>query len=134
MYSTGKIGLWSIIEEGIGITAGSLHALKPLISLPIFSRGSSANSNGPNSASNFGPSRNRRPALPSDVKMETFQPLEDADGDGDSQKGILKSGEGEILKQTHVSVTAEQFAASPGDWKRNQVLGWKQNKFSPTTE
>ncbi|PSR88669.1 hypothetical protein BD289DRAFT_481956 [Coniella lustricola] len=36
MYSAGPIGLWSIIEEGIGIVAGSMPALRPLLSLPIF--------------------------------------------------------------------------------------------------
>ncbi|KAK8029924.1 hypothetical protein PG993_011215 [Apiospora rasikravindrae] len=34
MFSTGAIGLWSILEEGIGIIAGSLPALRPLLSLP----------------------------------------------------------------------------------------------------
>lgn len=36
MYSTGSIGLWSIIEESIGIIAGSLPALRPLLSLSVF--------------------------------------------------------------------------------------------------
>ncbi|KAK7995325.1 hypothetical protein PG990_014098 [Apiospora arundinis] len=35
MFSTGAIGLWSILEEGIGIVAGSLPALRPLLTLPI---------------------------------------------------------------------------------------------------
>lgn len=36
MYSAGPIGLWSIIEEGIGIVAGSLPALRPLLTLKVF--------------------------------------------------------------------------------------------------
>ncbi|KAK8062427.1 hypothetical protein PG997_014524 [Apiospora hydei] len=38
MFSTGAIGLWSILEEGIGIIAGSLPALRPLLSLRAFWR------------------------------------------------------------------------------------------------
>lgn len=127
MYSTGKIGLWSIIEEGVGITAGSLHALRPLLSLPIFGGSAAAVSSGPESANKFQSRSNRR--LHSDVKLDTFQPLDDMDGDCERDCESQKH----ILKQTHVSVTNEQFAL-PGEWERNQVLGWKQNKFSPTTE
>lgn len=35
MYGTGKIGFWSLMEEGIGIIAGSLPALRPLLSLKV---------------------------------------------------------------------------------------------------
>ena len=31
MYSIAKIAVWSILEEGIGITAGSLPMLRPLL-------------------------------------------------------------------------------------------------------
>ncbi|KAK7911969.1 hypothetical protein PG985_014450 [Apiospora marii] len=44
MYSTGAIGLWSVLEEGIGIIAGSLPALRPLLSLR--SLGGNGRSNG----------------------------------------------------------------------------------------
>lgn len=40
MYSAGAIGLWSMVEEGIGIIAGSMPALRPLLDLPVFRRGS----------------------------------------------------------------------------------------------
>ncbi|KAK7964155.1 hypothetical protein PG988_011129 [Apiospora saccharicola] len=51
MYSTGAIGLWSVLEEGIGIIAGSLPALRPLLSLGSFggngrTKGSSTNDSG----------------------------------------------------------------------------------------
>ncbi|CAN8105333.1 unnamed protein product [Discula destructiva] len=36
MYSAGPIGLWSVVEEGIGIIAGSLPTLRPLLNLPLF--------------------------------------------------------------------------------------------------
>jgi hypothetical protein len=42
MYSAGAIGVWSMIEEGIGIIAGSMPALRPLLDLSIFRRGTSS--------------------------------------------------------------------------------------------
>jgi hypothetical protein len=127
MFSTGKIGLWSIIEEGIGIFAGSLPALRPLLSLPFFSRnGSASNSENPPSGTPFKQSRSRRPPLRSDVNLDTFQQLEDGDkevdGDGDSQK--------HILKETQFTVMSNERSSTPGQWQRSQVLGWKNNNSS----
>ncbi|KAH8588981.1 hypothetical protein B0O99DRAFT_524156 [Bisporella sp. PMI_857] len=121
LYGTGKIGLWSVIEEGIGIIAGSLPALRPLLSLPIFNLTTNAGSSGEASAGNFKqPSRNQRP----DIKMDTFQQLGDkdgdVDGDGDSQK--------HILKETKVTMTSNERSA-PGEWEQSQVLGWKNNNY-----
>ncbi|KAL7939184.1 hypothetical protein V8C35DRAFT_275038 [Trichoderma chlorosporum] len=92
MFSTGKIGLWSIIEEGIGIIAGSLHSLRPLLSLPIFGGSTSGNTSGSASANKFMPSRSARSgqARPTDIQLDTFQELGDTDGDGESAKHILK--------------------------------------------
>lgn len=47
MYSTGQIGLWSVIEEGIGITAGSMPALGPLLHSRVFGRSRSERSDQP---------------------------------------------------------------------------------------
>lgn len=47
MYSTGQIGLWSVIEEGIGLTAGSMPALGPLLHTRVFGRSRSDRSDGP---------------------------------------------------------------------------------------
>lgn len=47
MYSTGSIGLWSVIEEGIGITAGSMPALGPLLHTRVFGRSRSDRSDQP---------------------------------------------------------------------------------------
>ncbi|KAL3421925.1 hypothetical protein PVAG01_06081 [Phlyctema vagabunda] len=121
LYGTGKIGLWSVAEEGIGIIAGSLPALRPLLSLPFLNLGTTANNSNPASGSKFKQSRSRHQVLRSDVKMDTFQQLGDKDGDGDSQK--------HILKETQVTVTSNDQTAEPGAWERNQVLGWKNNKF-----
>lgn len=122
MFSTGKIGLWSIIEEGIGIFAGSLPALRPLLSLPFLRGGSSTGDSGNGrSGSKFNQPRTGRHNRP-DVKMDTFQQLGDIEGDADSQK--------HILKETHVTSISAERAGTPGDWERRQVLGWKQNKYS----
>ncbi len=83
MYSTGKIGLWSVIEEGIGIIAGSLPALRPLLSLSFFGLGgSSVTPSEPPSAIPFKQSRNRHQVMRSDVNLDTFHHLGDKDGDG----------------------------------------------------
>ena len=119
MFSTGKIGLWSVIEEGIGIFAGSLPALRPLLSLPFLNRSSTGESSGPASASKFKQSRS---GLRSDVKMDTFQQLGGKDGDGDSQK--------HILKETQVTMVTNEQSAAPGEWERSQVLGWKGGRRS----
>ncbi|KFY36228.1 hypothetical protein V494_05202 [Pseudogymnoascus sp. VKM F-4513 (FW-928)] len=119
MFGTGKIGLWSIIEEGIGITAGSLHALRPLLSLPIFgSNGSSDNTGGSASASNRFKQSNGHQAQRGDINLDTFQQLGDTDADSSRH----------ILKETEVSMTrSEGTEKGPGKgkWDRTQVVGWK---------
>jgi hypothetical protein len=92
MYSTGKIGFWSLTEEGIGLIAGSLPSLRPLLSLRIRV---SAGSNSPAGASGAKAVSSRQPTSRSRViAMDTFQTLNDNDGDdnsdGDSQKNIIK--------------------------------------------
>lgn len=94
MFGTGKIGFWSLTEEGIGIIAGSLPALRPLLSLRIRV---TVGSKTPQSAERQYPSisANRQPSARSrGIPMDTFQTLgdnDDADGsDGDSQKNIMK--------------------------------------------
>jgi hypothetical protein len=118
MFSTGKIGLWSIIEEGIGIFAGSLPALRPLLSLSIFSGSSIGKSGNSESGDKYNKPRTRNQGR-SDIKMDTFHELRYNDGDGDSQK--------HILKETHVTMMTNERStgAIPGDWERSQVLGWK---------
>lgn len=124
MFGTGKIGLWSIIEEGIGIIAGSLHALRPLLSLGCLGRNTTSNSNGTGNISasvgKFKQSRSGQ-GRRSDIKMDTFHQLGDTDGeveaDGDSQK--------HILKQTDVTVMSDKRTTPSSDWTKKQVLGWK---------
>ena len=122
MFRTGKIGLWSIIEEGIGLIAGSLHALCPLLTLACLGRSTTNNSanNGNVSASGgkFNASRMGQ-GHRSDMKMDTFQQLGDTDGDADadSQK--------HILKETHVTVTRNDRTSPPEEWETSHVLGWK---------
>jgi len=123
MFSTGKICLWSVIEEGIGIFAGSLPALRPILNLPFF-KGNSTTGSGPSSASAFKASRSGPQVLHADVRMDTFQQLVDGDkdGDGDSQK--------HILKETQVTVTSTERSSTPGQWQKSQVLGWKSKSNS----
>ncbi|RFU74907.1 hypothetical protein TARUN_7325 [Trichoderma arundinaceum] len=121
MFSTGKIGLWSIIEEGIGIVAGSLHALRPLLSLPIFGGSSNGNTSGSASANKFMQSRSGNQGMHADINLDTFQQLGDTEGDGESAK--------HILKKTKVTMIRSDRTASPGEYDRSQVLGWKQNDF-----
>ncbi|KAF7553711.1 hypothetical protein G7Z17_g3460 [Cylindrodendrum hubeiense] len=141
MYSTGAIGLWSVVEEGIGLIAGSMPALRPLLSLPIFSSstyGSGGGSKHPSAHLESGAARNgqgqgSQHRYGDSVKMDTFTPSvannpeyhkkdrsrESVDDDGDSQKYILK--------QTQVTVTSAHSAAA--DYGRQQVLGWEGNKY-----
>ncbi|RFU35552.1 hypothetical protein B7463_g755, partial [Scytalidium lignicola] len=120
MFSTGKIGIWSVIEEGIGIFAGSLHALRPLLSLPFLNGSTTSKSSNIASANKFKQARSGHESLTSGVKMDTFKKLADKDGDGDSQK--------HILKETHITVTRNDRAAAPGEWEG--VRRWSGRKAS----
>ncbi|KKO98285.1 hypothetical protein THAR02_09608 [Trichoderma harzianum] len=122
MFGTGRIGLWSIIEEGIGIVAGSLHALRPLLSLPIFGGSTSGDTSGSASNNKFMRSGSgHHPGMRNDIQLDTFHQLADTDGDGESAK--------HILKETKVTMERNDRAASPGEYGRSQVLGWKKNNF-----
>lgn len=125
MFGTGRIGLWSVIEEGIGIIAGSLHALRPLLSLPIFGGTSNNGTSGSSSANKFMPSRSGHQDRRADINMDTFHQLGDTDGDGDGDAESSKH----ILKETKVTMTRSNRDASPGAYGRSQVLGWKQNNY-----
>ncbi|KAF1925215.1 uncharacterized protein M421DRAFT_424012 [Didymella exigua CBS 183.55] len=122
MYSTGKIGFWSLMEEGIGIVAGSLPALRPLLSLRV---GFSSSMNTPAGGISGPPeslSYNRHDRKRSGVMMmDTFQTFgdgadrEDEHDDGDSQKNIVK--------ETKYSVTSTKVAISEEERIRGQALG-----------
>lgn len=123
MYSTGKIGFWSLTELGIGIIAGSLPALRPLLSLKIKV---SSSMNTPGAATSHRPepsSRNRHGRTRSGVMMDTFQTLADDDldyDDADSQKNIVK--------ETKYTVTSSQVGVSEEERVRSQVLGWEHTQ------
>jgi hypothetical protein len=110
MYSTGKIGFWSLTEEGIGLIAGSLPSLRPLLSLRVRV---SAGSNSPAGVSGPKGVSIRQPTSRSRViAMDTFQTLNDNDGDdnnsdGDSQKNIIK--------ETKFTVTSMSVNGVNGD-------------------
>lgn len=129
MYSAGPIGLWSVIEEGIGIIAGSLPALRPLLNLPLFggrltesessSRGcqqgqddsgikGSAIAMGPIQATSY---------LDQDSRIERKHGR--GDSDGDSQR--------HILKETSVTVSGEPSNTDAVEqWRWRRVNGWKE--------
>lgn len=125
MYGTGKIGFWSLTEEGIGIVAGSLPALRPLLSLRV---GFSSSMNTPGAATSgrsepLRHSNHKHGRSRSAVMMDTFQTLGDGDvedehDDGDSQKNIVK--------ETKYSVTSTKVAISEEERMKSQVLGWEQ--------
>ncbi|RYP06129.1 hypothetical protein DL764_003351 [Monosporascus ibericus] len=137
MFGTGAIGLWSVIEEGIGIIAGSMPALRPLLSSSSRRRTGASGSGQPSagtafhSLSNQGDNKNRK-RRGDDVKMDTFDSTtlseaahnrnksQTSDTDGDSQK--------HILKETQVTVTAEHSNAAD-DWTRQRVLGWEKRNY-----
>ena len=141
MYSTGAIGLWSLLEEGIGIIAGSMPALRPLLNHPIFGR----TSYGSNSEHVYGHMKGRMSAheqglgysrrkhtrgtelnvLQSQITAEVDGQQRDKsrrsrDCDADSQK--------HILKQTQVTVTAEHSHTSK-DWARQYANEWDSNNY-----
>ena len=121
MYSTGKIGFWSLMEEGIGIIAGSLPALRPLLSLRIRISSSETPTGAAASANTFPVSRNRQPTSRSGtMMMDTFHHLGDNDdveyGDGDSQKNIVK--------ETKYTVTSSDVATNEGE-RKESTLGWE---------
>lgn len=130
MFSTGQIGLWSVIEEGIGITAGSMPALRPVLSLPFFNHfsrhGSRSGGSGAGTLQSTANGLQGRRAHNGDtVGMSTLRSQrnqrgkDEVSGDGESQKYILK--------ETQVSVTAEAY--SGGDaWRRQQTLGWTNSE------
>lgn len=121
MFGTGKIGLWSIIEQGVGIIAGSLHALRPLLSHPMFNGTLYGKSSGPSSTSHTKQSRSGRHALNSGVQLDNLGQNGNKDSDGDSQK--------HILKETQVTIMTNEQTAEPEEWERSQVLGWKKSRF-----
>ncbi|KAG4030820.1 hypothetical protein MFRU_011g02720 [Monilinia fructicola] len=125
MYGTGRIGLWSVIEEAMGIFAGSLPALRPLLSLPFLNLSTTGGSD-EISGNKMNVPRTQQRSKRSDINLDTFHQLGDSDvekdGDGDSQK--------HILKETQVSVTCGNRDSAPGEWTQSQVLGWKANRNS----
>lgn len=110
------------MEEGIGIVAGSLPALRPLLSLRVGFSSSMATPGAAPSANTEPLSRNRRRSPSGILTMDTFHHLDDDDDieqdDGDSQKNIVK--------ETKYTVTSSHATTSEEERKKGQVLGWEQ--------
>lgn len=129
MYGTGKIGFWSLLETGIGIVAGSLPALRPLLSLRVTvsstynTRKLTIGESSGRSEPAIKPSRHAH-SRSSVLALDTFHELGDRDDhhesdDADSQKNIVK--------ETKYEVTSSRAANCKDECKRHQVLGWEQS-------
>lgn len=118
MYAGANIATWSLIEEGVGICAGSLHALRPLLSLSIFGTAATGSTDVNSASAENRFQRSKR----SNIKLDTFHQLVNItvkDPETESQK--------HIMKETRVTVTSDDRTCTPREWEENQVLGW-QNK------
>ncbi|KAG9201977.1 hypothetical protein G6514_005172 [Epicoccum nigrum] len=130
MYGTGKIGFWSLMEEGIGIIAGSLPALRPLLSLKV---GFSSSMNTGNTPGGYASGRSEPRSKPNRnilsrqdaLALSTFQTLNGGEeydhDDADSQKNIVKETKYTVTS-AHVPVSEEERC------QRNQVLGWENSQ------
>lgn len=121
MYSTGAIGLWSIVEEGIGIIAGSMPALRPLLNLPVFRSTYASNTGSNGISSRMNPphiSGNKHTRIVSENQKSSLE-LNDfrsgmttrvGFGNGDKARQSIDDGDSQkyILKQTRVVMTTEQ--------------------------
>jgi hypothetical protein len=112
MYSTGKIGFWSLLEEGIGIIAGSLPALRIKITTTSNAPATSGNAYASNQHSR------KQPSSRAHIMMDTFQVLgDDADQDDcDSQKNIIK--------ETKYEVTSSRVVEP----KQSHDMGWDDKR------
>jgi hypothetical protein len=118
MYAGADIATWSLIEEGVGICAGSLSALRPLLS--IFSRSAGSSNSHSTSANKF--QRSKR----SDINLDTFHRIVDI-----SARNVDTESQKHILKETEVTVTSNNRTSSPEQWQESQALGWQNNPFEP---
>jgi len=96
IYGTAKIGFWSLTEECIGIIAGSLPALRPLLSLRIKIITVSKTPQASSSPYPTISSRRLNKRRSDGIAMDTFQALDDNDAnqsDVDIQNNIIKETE-----------------------------------------
>jgi hypothetical protein len=101
-----------LTEEGIGIIAGSLPSLRPLLNLRI--RISTSSNSAAVSGNAYPPASHSRQPPRSAIKMDTFQTLGDNDvdmSDGDSQKNIIKE-----TKYTVTSTSVHQQGSREKNW------------------
>ncbi|KAK7959593.1 uncharacterized protein PG986_004447 [Apiospora aurea] len=160
MFSTGAIGLWSVLEEGIGIIAGSLPALRPLLSLRAFggngrrTDGSSASDTNQLPIGTTAPHpRYQETPLPytrtrqgsNAIRLDAFDLSPESESGSlrgwGSRRGSAKGGfdkedddgdsQRQIIKEVHVTIEAEESGqAGSDDWIRQQVLGWDTSRRS----
>lgn len=110
MFSTGAIGIWSVLEEGIGIIAGSLPALRPLLSLR--SLGGNGRSNG---TSTSDPNQPTAAAVAKD-QQEQKQP----------QEGSLRPSH---MRRVSSAIRLSVFDFSPAS-ESGSLRGWGSRRGS----
>ncbi|PNP59533.1 hypothetical protein FNYG_14926 [Fusarium nygamai] len=127
LLGSGKIAVWTVIELGIGIFAGSLPALRPLLRfVPFLSRHQSEDAS----------HKYKRSGSGNDVKLVTFgggtyaeavhnPRAKNVAGDGDSQELILDQQEGPrgIGIRKDVSVHVERRSSRDDDIERARYYG-----------
>lgn len=146
MYSTGQIGLWSVIEEGIGITAGSMPALGPLLHTRVFGRSRSDRSDQPVKPTASMWRRNmaqRKRTAEDTIALDTYvggnmtvtakeAGGEHGNGHGMASRRTSDDGDSQkhILKETRVTVTHEAYQRSTDaeDYRKDQILGWRNQQ------
>lgn len=125
MFGVGKIGLWSVVEEAVGVTSASIPALKPLLTLKMFN----LSSTDPQSKTGLKSTRIKTQRVRRDhYNLDTFQELGDRDthdnDDGDSQKQIVVK-DSQITVTTHHTVVTDDKPCTRAGWERHQALGWQ---------
>lgn len=119
LFGVVPIGVWSLVEEGVGIIAGSLAALRPLFKNLSFLRSSSGGtSNGVSSSGRLGFTSHfssRGAHRKGSMKMQN---LVSTSATSDLERGSSKDPFGDsnsqmnILKETNVNIVTTNFDAS----------------------
>lgn len=118
MYSVAKIAVWSIVEEGIGITAGSMPMLRPLLRYISFLSSGGRTSNEAADSQGFR-STGRRTRRTTELDTingagATEVGRVDKHSDGDSQR--------HILKETEFTITTESYQGpEQRSWNYNRI-------------
>jgi hypothetical protein len=129
LFSVGKIAVWSILEEGIGIIAGSLPTLRPVLKyLHLLGSTYVNDSREPTSgAYSQAPHHQIHRRHPGAFRMDTFDATTEVETGHTQQNQSDGESAKHILKETGFTVTSE---ASPSDWMHASEVGEWNNRRS----